>query len=70
MLAICSTFLKKVCCNEPLLNFRDILAGAYEVLIGEEHVATCEAPQPFGDLALMYNAPRAATIKAIEPCTL
>ncbi len=33
-------------------------------------IATCEAPQPFGDLALMYNAPRAATIRAIEPCTL
>lgn len=52
-------------------NFYIIEYGLYEVLIAEDpdsepvHVFTYENSGNFGELALMYNMPRAATIKAL-----
>mgnify|MGYP006131628955 CR=1 FL=1 len=57
-------------------NFYLIEEGKCDVFIkkGEEenHVATCtsEEHNAFGELALMYNAPRAATVVAATPCRL
>lgn len=44
--------------------------GTCEALIGDEVVKVYESGSAFGDLALMYNCPRAATIRSAEPCTL
>ncbi|WWC87761.1 uncharacterized protein L201_002653 [Kwoniella dendrophila CBS 6074] len=38
-------------------------------LLGKK-VATCKEGSSFGELALMHNAPRAASILSITPCTL
>jgi len=42
--------------------------GAADVLIDGEKVVTYGSDSHFGDLALLYNAPRAATIKSTEKC--
>ena len=42
--------------------------GTCEITIGGKYIARVDAPSSFGDLALMYNCPRAATIKAITHC--
>ncbi len=42
--------------------------GACEITIGGKYIARVDAPSSFGDLALMYNCPRAATIRAITHC--
>ena len=36
----------------------------------EKYLKTYEPGEAFGELALLYNAPRAATIKAKNNCTL
>jgi cAMP-dependent protein kinase regulator len=46
--------------------FYVIDSGACEVLISGQRVATCGPGDSFGELALMYFAPRAATIRATE----
>lgn len=44
--------------------------GECEILINDNSLGFIEAPASFGDLALMYNCPRAATIVACSDCTL
>lgn len=44
--------------------------GEVEVLVGGNVVANLPSGVSFGDLALMYNNPRAATIRALKNCTL
>lgn len=36
----------------------------------DKKVKTCEAGDVFGELALLYNCPRAATVEAEEPCVM
>ena len=49
-----------------------IESGALECLIlkdgSEVVVKTCEAGDAFGELALLYNAPRAASVQAKDRC--
>ena len=43
--------------------------GTVDILINNNVVATLNQGSSFGDLALMYNSPRAATIRAATECT-
>ena len=45
-------------------------SGSFDIFIGGQHLGRVEEQTSFGDLALMYNSPRAATIKAVTNCTL
>ena len=45
-------------------------AGSCEVWINGEYIAPIAEHSSFGDLALMYNSPRAATIRASSACSL
>ncbi|CAH0481103.1 unnamed protein product [Peronospora belbahrii] len=47
-------------------NFYILESGVCEVYKDGELVQTCTEAMSFGELALMYNAPRAATVKAVE----
>lgn len=44
--------------------------GAMEVQVNEKTKRELKAGDGFGELALLYNAPRSATVKALEPCHL
>merc|ERR1712062_842571 len=44
-------------------NFYIIESGTYDILIGDNKVGSYSETGFFGELALMYNMPRAATIK-------
>mmetsp|Transcript_19248 Transcript_19248/g.32206 ORF Transcript_19248/g.32206 Transcript_19248/m.32206 type:complete len:894 (+) Transcript_19248:43-2724(+) len=44
--------------------------GSCEIFIADESLGLLESGSSFGDLALMYNCPRAATIKTASYCTL
>lgn len=52
---------------ELLEFFSLILSGIYNAYVGEDnkHVHTYENRGSFGELALLYNMPRAATIRAV-----
>jgi cAMP-dependent protein kinase regulator len=47
-------------------NFYILESGVCEVYKDNVLVQTCTEAMSFGELALMYNAPRAATVKAVE----
>lgn len=51
-------------------NFYYIESGSCDVVVDGEKVFVQRAGTYFGDLALMYNAPRSATVTAIEKCVL
>eukprot|EP00301_Raphidiophrys_heterophryoidea_P014731 c23186_g1_i1.p1 GENE.c23186_g1_i1~~c23186_g1_i1.p1 ORF type:complete len:328 (-),score=99.57 c23186_g1_i1:182-1120(-) len=40
--------------------------GTCEIFVNDTKVMTCTVGDSFGELALMYNAPRAATVKAVS----
>jgi cGMP-dependent protein kinase len=44
--------------------------GSCEVLIDEKVVRTLKSGEGFGELALLYGAPRSASIRTLEPCGL
>ncbi|RCH88233.1 hypothetical protein CU098_000474, partial [Rhizopus stolonifer] len=50
--------------------FYVVESGTLDCFIGENKVTNYEAGGSFGELALMYNAPRAATIVATSDCVL
>ena len=47
-----------------------MIPGSCEILIGGDSLGLLESGSSFGDLALMYNCPRAATIRTVSDCTL
>jgi cAMP-dependent protein kinase regulator len=68
---------RKVSSNEVVIqqgddgdNFYIIESGTYDILIGDNKVGSYNETGFFGELALMYNMPRAATIKAVSAGTL
>lgn len=44
--------------------------GTCDIFVNDTKVMTVEDGGSFGELALMYNAPRAATVMAVADCTL
>ena len=50
--------------------FYVVESGKAVVIVNGKKVGTVTAGQSFGELALMYNAPRAATIKVVEETKL
>lgn len=74
-------FERKVVTGETVIkqgddgdNFYVIQCGLFHAFVGEPgkeiHIHTYEGRGSFGELALMYNMPRAATIKAVSPGSL
>ena len=50
------------------MNFEIIIfSGSYDIIIEGKKVGSYDQTGFFGELALMYNMPRAATIKATTP---
>merc|ERR1719262_1988803 len=47
-----------------------IETGKLDCIIGDKVVKTCVAGDVFGELALLYNCPRAANVDATEKCVL
>lgn len=55
-----------ICQGEEGDNFYIVEAGKYSVEVDGREVVQIGPGGSFGELALMYNAPRAATVKALE----
>jgi len=51
-------------------DFYVIQEGSFDIFVDDTNVAHFERGQCFGDLALLHNAPRAATVKASEDSKL
>jgi cAMP-dependent protein kinase regulator len=47
--------------------FYIIEKGKFSILVNSQYVGSIEEGRSFGELALLYNNPRAATIRALEP---
>ena len=56
--------------NQTGNNFFVIIFGKLEVIINGKKVNTLEAKDNFGELSLLHNTPRSATIKTIEKSAL
>ena len=56
--------------DEDADNFYIIDSGTVDIVVNDAKVADITAGASFGELALMYFAPRAATCKAATECTL
>lgn len=56
--------------DEDADNFYIIDSGKVDIIVNEQKVAQISDGASFGELALMYFAPRAATCKAATECTL
>jgi CRP-like cAMP-binding protein len=39
--------------------------GAVDVYYGQDHVASLKEGKAFGEISLMYNCPRTATVKVL-----
>ena len=50
--------------------FYILQTGKVVYVVGSEEVGNGEAPASFGELALLYDTPRAATVKATSACKL
>jgi cAMP-dependent protein kinase regulator len=48
-------------------NFYVIESGSYDIIVNDKNVGSYTNKGQFGELALMYNMPRAATIIATTP---
>ena len=51
-------------------TFYVLFSGTAEILVGAKKVGEYAAGHSFGELALLYSAKRAATIRATSPCVL
>lgn len=51
-------------------SFFIVESGSLEVIVNDKLVRSIKKGEGFGELALLYNAPRSASIKAKERCFL
>jgi cGMP-dependent protein kinase len=56
--------------NQPGNNFFIVTSGILEVIINEERKNTINEGQGFGELALMHDTPRTATVKTLTATSL
>lgn len=54
----------------PSCNFYIVAAGRLEAIVNRRRVGTFKAGDTFGELDLLQNLPRSATIKTVEACEL
>lgn len=47
-----------------------LLSGAVSIIIGNQTIATVQAPSILGEYALISSEPRTATVRATQPCEL
>ena len=52
------------------LELRCMYSGSYDIYVGGKRLGSYNDSGSFGELALMYNQPRAATIIAASPGSL
>lgn len=63
-----NTFIFKQ--GDPATSFFILERGGMEVIVNDKAKRELKAGDGFGELALLYNAPRSATVKALEHCNL
>jgi cGMP-dependent protein kinase len=56
--------------SQPARYFFVLVTGKMEVLVNTKRVNLVDIGSGFGELALLHDTPRSATIKSIERCTL
>lgn len=56
--------------GEPGTEFYAIAEGTVDVSVDGQHVRTCGRPEGFGEIALLRNEPRSATVVANGPVVL
>lgn len=56
--------------NQPGKNFFILATGKVEIIINGKTVNVCKRGSCFGELALIHNSLRSATVKTLERCTI
>lgn len=56
--------------GENATSFFILERGSMEVIVNDKTKRELKAGDGFGELALLYNAPRSASVKALEECYL
>ena len=56
--------------SENATSFFILERGSMEVIVNEKSKRELKAGDGFGELALLYNAPRSASVKALDHCNL
>jgi cGMP-dependent protein kinase len=56
--------------GQPAKNFMVLLSGKLEVLVNGQRVNILEPGVGFGELALLHDTPRSASIVGLEKCGL
>jgi cGMP-dependent protein kinase len=56
--------------NQPAMHFFVLASGRLDVIINGRTVNVIKPGEGFGELALLHDTPRSATIKTVEPCSL
>lgn len=56
--------------NQPAMHFFVLATGRLDVVINGRSVNNIKPGWGFGELALLHDTPRSATIKTLEPCAL
>jgi cGMP-dependent protein kinase len=56
--------------NEPAKYFFVLVTGKLEVLVNGNQVNFVNPGEGFGELALLHDTPRSATIRSVERCTM
>ena len=56
--------------NQPAMHFFVLASGRLDVLVSGRSVNTIKPGEGFGELALLHDTPRSASIRTLEPCSL
>jgi len=56
--------------SENATSFFILERGSMEVIVNDKSKRELKAGDGFGELALLYNAPRSASVKALDHCNL